>query len=705
MAEWFGKKVQSPTWTAVIITLAGVVVMGVLLVWASTWYQRQLVAERRAEAALEVSLRGNVITSILTRRFARLQGLYAYTLAEPSLENLEANFESFASTLYVDSSGIRNFSIAPGGVVSEVYPVSGNEAVIGYSPLDDPRPDIRADALLAIETGEIIVSGPVALIEGGNGIIARQAVFKNGGFWGFVNLVIDLSALLNEAGVDAPGDMAGGNLEFALRDGRGDVIFGPPFLFEEEPVLNTIELPEGVWELAAYPPNGWQTAVREPLLLFWIAGLLIVSLVVSLIYLSVNRQARLTLAVQHRTQELSDLNSELVQSHQMLEERVQERTTALRSLFDVSNNLASNLELQPLLKVILDQLERVIGYTSVTILLLGDDGLETAAQRGIPSPHLDELISGNGNNDPEANIETILFNHWQSTGDAGPIRNNFNNPLTPQNPPAQLDTRPDLSWMSIPLKYHDRLIGMILLTYRDYDYYRASHEQVGMVIANQSAVTIENARLFQQGRHLAVLQERQRLARELHDSVSQALYGIALGAKTSQALLKRDPLKVSEPLDYILSLSEAALDEMRALIFELRPESLEKEGLLAAIEKQAQVLRSRFGLHVQVNWEMVDEPLLALPIKEVLYRVTQEATHNITKHAAAKNVEIHIYQEEQQIYLEIKDDGKGFDSQGSFPGHLGLRSMQERVEQVGGSLVIDSQPGEGSCICANIPFK
>jgi signal transduction histidine kinase len=164
-------------------------------------------------------------------------------------------------------------------------------------------------------------------------------------------------------------------------------------------------------------------------------------------------------------------------------------------------------------------------------------------------------------------------------------------------------------------------------------------------------------------------------------------------------------LKVSEPLDYILSLSEAALDEMRALIFELRPESLEKEGLLAAIEKQAQVLRSRFGLRVQVNWELVDEPLLALPIKEVLYRVTQEATHNITKHAAAKNVEIHIYQEEQQIYLEIKDDGKGFDSQGSFPGHLGLRSMQERVEQVGGSLMIDSQPGEGSCICANIPFK
>jgi signal transduction histidine kinase len=228
-----------------------------------------------------------------------------------------------------------------------------------------------------------------------------------------------------------------------------------------------------------------------------------------------------------------------------------------------------------------------------------------------------------------------------------------------------------------------------------------------MVVANQAAVTIENAKLYQQGRHLAVLQERQRFARELHDSVSQALYGIVLGAKTTKTLLERerDPLKAAEPLDYILSLSEAALHEMRALIFELRPESLEKEGLLTAIEKQAQVLRSRFGLTVNTSWNWSEETALALLLQEVLYRVAQEATHNITKHAAAKNVDIQLHRKEQAIVLEVRDDGKGFNHQDSFPGHLGLRSMQERVEQVGGSLVIDSRPGEGTCIQASVPLK
>jgi signal transduction histidine kinase len=199
------------------------------------------------------------------------------------------------------------------------------------------------------------------------------------------------------------------------------------------------------------------------------------------------------------------------------------------------------------------------------------------------------------------------------------------------------------------------------------------------------------------------LQERQRLARELHDSVSQALYGIALGTKTARTLLERDPLKVAEPLDYVLSLSEGALTEMRALIFELRPESLEKEGLLAAIEKQVQVLQSRFGLNVKT--ELSGEPPLSLPEKEILYRITQEATHNIIKHSAAKNVKIQLQQKSDGYVLEIHDDGKGFDPQESFPGHLGLRSMQERVEQVGGSLLIDSQPGKGTCLQAIIPLN
>ena len=681
---------RGPRWTAGFIALATLGIMLVLWWQVGEWYQRQLVADRRSEAALEVSLRGNVLSSILNRRFARLQGLYAFAQSQPDLETLDTNFEAFASALYQDSTGIKNMAIAPGGVMHNIYPIEGNESVFGYVPLDDPRPEVRADTLRAIETGQIIVSGPVDLLQGGTGIILRQAVYKEGAFWGLVNLAIDLPLLLTEAGVNA----TDGNLDFALRDGRGGIIFGSSRLFEADPVLNTIDLPEGIWELAAVPPDGWQATVQNTFLVFQASGLVIVFLLMSLIYLSVNRQSRLALAVQERTSELSMLNQQLVQSHQSLEQRVQERTHALSSLLEISYNLAENLELQSLLQVLLDQLELFIGYDGAVIFLMEEGQLVSAASRGA----VPEILEG----ELQSETRSILYNYWEKTGWVGPIRSNFNNPFTPEEGANSLgghESGP--AWISIPLKLYDQFIGMIILSQADPDYYTARHEQLVMVVANQAAVTIENARLYQQARNLAVLQERQRLARELHDSVSQALYGIALGARTAHTLLSQEPEKAAEPLEYVLTLSDAALTEMRALIFELRPESLEKEGLLAALERQADVLRSRFGLTVETKWE--EEPPLSLPLKEALFRVAQEATNNIAKHAAAGRVTIQLLQNGRQIALEIRDDGQGFNPNEAFPGHLGLRSMQERIEQVGGSFLIESKPGEGTCIRTVIP--
>ncbi|MCB0222382.1 MAG: histidine kinase, partial [Anaerolineae bacterium] len=115
------------------------------------------------------------------------------------------------------------------------------------------------------------------------------------------------------------------------------------------------------------------------------------------------------------------------------------------------------------------------------------------------------------------------------------------------------------------------------------NFYTARHVDLALAFANQAAIAIENARLYEQAQSLASLEERRHLARELHDSVSQALYGIALGTRTARMLLDRDPTKLAEPLDYIMNLAEAGLTEMRALIFELRPEILESEGLVGAL--------------------------------------------------------------------------------------------------------------------------
>jgi signal transduction histidine kinase len=256
---------------------------------------------------------------------------------------------------------------------------------------------------------------------------------------------------------------------------------------------------------------------------------------------------------------------------------------------------------------------------------------------------------------------------------------------------------------SLPLVSRDRAVGAIFLCYLPGQEPEEDEKVFLKAVADQTAVALENARLLSEARGKAALEERQRLARELHDSVSQALYGIALGAKTARTLLDQNPRLAGDPLDYVLSLSEAGLAEMRALIFELRPESLETEGLVAALEKQAAALRARHEIGVQTV--VCDEPQASPETKEALYRIAQEALHNTVKHARAGNAEIRVECDPDKITLEVSDDGVGFDTSGDFPGHLGLRSMRERAERLGGTLEVESAPAEGTRIRALMPVK
>ena len=209
--------------------------------------------------------------------------------------------------------------------------------------------------------------------------------------------------------------------------------------------------------------------------------------------------------------------------------------------------------------------------------------------------------------------------------------------------------------------------------------------------------------LYEQAQELASLQERQRLARELHDSVSQALYGIGLGAHTAlEALVESDPEQTRASLAYVIALTEAGLAEMRALIFELHPESLEMEGLVAALRKQVAVLQTRYQMSVDVSLDA--EPDLSLELKHTLYRIAQEALHNIVKHARASTVMLQLTQQNNEICLRICDNGKGFDPTSPFPGHLGVRSMQERTMKIGGTFTVESTPEHGTAIDVRIPM-
>ena len=215
-------------------------------------------------------------------------------------------------------------------------------------------------------------------------------------------------------------------------------------------------------------------------------------------------------------------------------------------------------------------------------------------------------------------------------------------------------------------------------------------------------------------RDQGALDERRRLSRELHDSVSQALYGITLGARTARELLNRNTggdtacgtdgmSELAEPIDYIRQLADAAIAETRVLLGRLRPEALEAEGLVAALTRHVAALRDRYGIAAEAT--LGAEPETTPEAKHALYRIAQESLHNVAKHSGARHVRLHLLSGPGTVTLTVADDGVGFDSRRSFPGHLGLLSMRERAREVGGTLNVDSRPGQGSRIRATVPAE
>jgi PAS domain S-box-containing protein len=207
--------------------------------------------------------------------------------------------------------------------------------------------------------------------------------------------------------------------------------------------------------------------------------------------------------------------------------------------------------------------------------------------------------------------------------------------------------------------------------------------------------------LRRQAAELSASQERAHLARELHDSVTQALFSMTLVTRSVELLIDRDPAIAKEKLTSLRDLQREALAEMRALIFELRPGNLENDGLLPALRTHTAALQGRIGLPVVVTSELSER--LPLEVEEVLYRIAQEALHNVVKHAAARQVEVAIDRRGSDVVLRIRDDGKGFDAAAVPDGHLGLTGMRARADKIGSSYTVSSRPGEGTTIEVIVP--
>lgn len=253
----------------------------------------------------------------------------------------------------------------------------------------------------------------------------------------------------------------------------------------------------------------------------------------------------------------------------------------------------------------------------------------------------------------------------------------------------------------VPLVIQGRTLGVMAFRSNAPRPFTLADRAFFLVLAQQCASALERVQLYEQARRAAVLEERNRLARDLHDSVSQAFYAIALNVTAGRANLEKDLSRVARALDNIQSLAAAGQADLRALLFDLHTDSVPRTGLVNALLDRARFLRVRHGQTVRT--ELCLEPDLPAPCKEAIYGIAREALHNATKHARANQIDIRLSQSSESLLLDIQDDGVGFNLDEARPDHYGLETMRERAAELGAELKIQTARGQGTRVIVVVP--
>jgi PAS domain S-box-containing protein len=258
-----------------------------------------------------------------------------------------------------------------------------------------------------------------------------------------------------------------------------------------------------------------------------------------------------------------------------------------------------------------------------------------------------------------------------------------------------------VAWAAIPLIVEKRTIGALGFSFSTPQRFDEPDRHFMTALAQQCAQALERARLSEEARDRAVLEERQRLARDLHDAVSQTLFSINMLAQSLPRLWERDPTQAQVQLQQLATISQAAQAEMRTLLLEMRPANLVNASMQDLFTQliQAAQGRKQIALTVQVELEQV----LPEAVHVVLYRIVQESLNNVVKHSQATAGSISLKSEARQLILHIRDNGRGFDTDTSAVG-LGLGVMHERAALIGATLEVVSKPGMGTAIIVKWPL-
>jgi signal transduction histidine kinase len=259
------------------------------------------------------------------------------------------------------------------------------------------------------------------------------------------------------------------------------------------------------------------------------------------------------------------------------------------------------------------------------------------------------------------------------------------------------------SFLGVPISTPEGVIGAFYLTDKvGADEFTEADRELIELLAAHAAIAITNARLYEQSRELSILSERNRLALELHDAVSQKLFSVVLTAEAAATLVGTDAEAAARQLGRLQALAHEALEELRSLIFELRPPEVERDGLCGALRKHVGLLAQRRpGIALELEDELPGDPKRDA---EVL-RIAQEALANAIRHADAEHVRVRLQAVDGRLVLEVEDDGSGFDPTAAEPRsrQLGLTSMEERARRLRGRLAIDSAPGSGTTVRLEVP--
>lgn len=366
----------------------------------------------------------------------------------------------------------------------------------------------------------------------------------------------------------------------------------------------------------------------------------------------------------------ADVTEKVTLQHS-LEQRVEERTQELQMLLDISAVANSSLELNQTLERTLDLIVALVGASRAGVILLDE-------QTGKLIPHVLRPIQSVIQND----LPKILL-VCRSVVDSGEpmyIAPNLEQGLL--EPGALL-----------PLRIRDRRLGVLVIVGSQGISFSEAQLALFQSIADQLSVAIENAHLFEKNEQAAINAERNRLARDLHDAVTQTLFSSSMIADVLPKIWERNPEEGRRRLEELRQLTRGALSEMRTLLVELRPAALVDTDLgdLVGHQVNAFIARTRLSVEYKHNCSYNPPP----EIKDAFYRIAQEALNNIAKHAEASQVKVELNCDPKRVELMIRDDGMGFDPLSSDHEGLGLKIMQERARNVGAKLEIHSQMQAG----------